>query len=129
MISKLVFTAVRILEAKDINSSFSMTSAERSRKAPSNIPNDTSTLQLYFTFINIYNTCRVKMTAKASEIELRHRPLKVLYPEVELRKKYQESRLQSVKSNNSVFIRLEPNDKYCKIEGNFFISIIAPVNY
>jgi hypothetical protein len=89
MISKLVFTAVRILEGRDINSSCSMTSAERSRKAPSNIPNDTSTLPLYFTFINIYNTYRAIMTAKASEIELRHRPLKVLYPEVELRKKYQ----------------------------------------
>jgi hypothetical protein len=69
------------------------------------------------------------MTAKASEIELKHRPLKVLYPEVELRKKYQEARLQSVKTANSVFIRLEPNEKYCKIEGNFFISIIAPANY
>lgn len=68
------------------------------------------------------------MDHSASEAELRTKPLRELYPDVELRTKYRESKMSAAKSNKSVFIRLEP-DKSCKIEGRMCFNIISPVSY
>ena len=33
------------------------------------------------------------------------------------------------KSTNAVFIRCEPNQKHCKIQGALCLNVIAPANY
>lgn len=70
----------------------------------------------------------ILMDHSASEAELRTKPLKELYPDVELRAKYRESKMSAAKSSKSVFIRLEPH-KSCKIKGRMCFNIISPISY
>lgn len=56
----------------------------------------------------------------------KHRPLKSIYADVELRIKFRESKLQSAKSDNVVLVRCEPHQKYCKIPGAFCLNLFVP---
>ena len=68
------------------------------------------------------------MNNAAIEQELRTRPLKQVFADVDLRIKYRERKMQGVKSE-FIFIRLEPLANQNKLKDRLCINIISPPHH
>lgn len=56
------------------------------------------------------------------------KPLKEIYPDLELRKKFFQQKMQG-KGPNQVLVRCEPHPKHCNLPKAPFIILIAPSYY
>ena len=68
------------------------------------------------------------LQGKSQEEYLKTKPLRQLYPDIQIRKKIVSQKLQD-KEANQVFIRCQPHPKYCTIPNLHCLNIIAPNNY
>jgi len=59
---------------------------------------------------------------------LKSKPLKEIYPDLELRKKFMEQKLKG-KVSNQIVVRCEPHPTNCKIPNAPFLILIAPAQY
>lgn len=77
---------------------------------------------------NIYFQIKEGMEDRQEDRIMKTRPLKEIYPDLELRKKFADMKLENNKGFHQILVRCEPHPKHCRITDAPYLNILAPTS-